>query len=109
MISSFQSIRFGLMVGIGGGVPSTQTDIRLGDVVVSMPASHYGGVVQYDYGKTIYEGKFQYSGTLNKPPQVLLRAVSSLRAKHESDYSQIPAYLSEMVTKYPHMSSFTYP
>jgi nucleoside phosphorylase len=35
MISSFQSIRLGLMVGIGGGVPSMQTDIRLGDIVVS--------------------------------------------------------------------------
>ncbi|KAF3077801.1 hypothetical protein TWF102_004640 [Orbilia oligospora] len=30
MISTFQSIRFGLMVGIGGGVPSI---VRLGDVV----------------------------------------------------------------------------
>jgi nucleoside phosphorylase len=35
MISSFQSIRLGLMVGIGGGVPSMQTNIRLGDIVVS--------------------------------------------------------------------------
>lgn len=32
---SFRSIRFGLMVGIGGGVPSKKADIRLGDIVVS--------------------------------------------------------------------------
>jgi nucleoside phosphorylase len=33
---SFPSIRFGLMVGIGGGVPniSKKNDIRLGDIVV---------------------------------------------------------------------------
>jgi nucleoside phosphorylase len=35
MKAKFTSIRFGLMVGIGGGVPSSERDIRLGDVVVS--------------------------------------------------------------------------
>ena len=35
MRTTFPSIRFGLMVGIGGGVPSANDDIRLGDVVVS--------------------------------------------------------------------------
>jgi nucleoside phosphorylase len=35
MQAMFKGIRFGLMVGIGGGVPSTAVDIRLGDVVVS--------------------------------------------------------------------------
>lgn len=35
MKSSFPYIRFGLMVGIWGGVPSRDTDIRLGDIVVS--------------------------------------------------------------------------
>jgi len=33
MKSTFTSVRFGLMVGIGGGVPSGEFDIRLGDVV----------------------------------------------------------------------------
>jgi hypothetical protein len=52
MLSSFPSIRFGLMVGIGGGAPKLpDRDIRLGDVVVSMPTGTYGGVIQYDYGK----------------------------------------------------------
>jgi nucleoside phosphorylase len=35
MKSKFTSIKFGLMVGIGGGVLSSESDIRLGDVVVS--------------------------------------------------------------------------
>jgi undecaprenyl pyrophosphate phosphatase UppP len=34
--TTFPSIRFGLMVGIGG-VPTAKNDIRLGDVVVSLP------------------------------------------------------------------------
>ena len=39
-------INFGLIVGVGGGVPSKKDDIRLGDVVVSQPTRSYGGVVQ---------------------------------------------------------------
>lgn len=34
MVNTFPSIKFGLMVGIGGGVPPK---VRLGDVVVSVP------------------------------------------------------------------------
>ena len=80
MRTTFPSIRFGLMVGIGGGVPSTNDDIRLGDVVVSKPTGTWGGVVQYDYGKTIASGEFQQTGMMNQPPQVLLHAISQLQA-----------------------------
>ncbi|CAG7955560.1 unnamed protein product [Penicillium nalgiovense] len=45
LLSSFHSIRFGLMVGIGGGVPSSSVDIRLGDIVVSQLADTSGGVI----------------------------------------------------------------
>src|SRR5437762_2437679 len=38
MIDTFEFIRFGLMVGVGGGVPSAGGDVRLGDVVVSRPS-----------------------------------------------------------------------
>ena len=76
MLSTFPSLRFVLMVGIGGGVPSKTADIRLGDVVVSMPTTTSGGVIQYDYGKTIRDGQIRHTGSLNKPPQVLLTAMS---------------------------------
>jgi nucleoside phosphorylase len=42
---TFRALRFGLMVGFGGGVPSTENDIRLGDVVVSKPTGSMGGVI----------------------------------------------------------------
>jgi hypothetical protein len=42
---TFTSLRFGLMVGIGGGVPSKEHDIRIGDVVVSKPTDTSGGVI----------------------------------------------------------------
>lgn len=80
MLSTFKSIRYGMMVGIGGGVPSAEADIRLGDVVVSQPSSQHGGVVQYDAGKTGRGGRFTRTGSLNTPPTLLLNAISQLRA-----------------------------
>jgi nucleoside phosphorylase len=83
MMDSFTSIKFGLMVGIGGGVPSIGNDVRLGDVVVSQPDLQFGGVVQYDFGKTVAGGRFERTGLLNTPPRALLSALSTLKARHE--------------------------
>ncbi|PVH99533.1 purine and uridine phosphorylase [Periconia macrospinosa] len=78
MQAAFKGIRIGLMVGIGGGVPTTR-DIRLGDVVVSEPYQTFGGVVQYDKGKDTMGG-FKRTGSLNSPPQILLSAVQTVKA-----------------------------
>ncbi|EHK16148.1 uncharacterized protein TRIVIDRAFT_132203, partial [Trichoderma virens Gv29-8] len=78
MRRSFESIRFCLLVGIAGGVPSEDNDIRLGDVVVSKSTGNCSGVIQYDLGKE-KEGKpFERTGSLPPPPRVLNSAVSSL-------------------------------
>ena len=94
MKAKFTSIRFGLMVGIGGGVPSSERDMRLGDVVVSQPHLEHGGVVQYDSGKTGPDGWKTRTGWLNAPPAVLLQAVSELRARYYRDRSNFAPYLS---------------
>jgi nucleoside phosphorylase len=95
MKSTFKSIRFGLMVGIGGGVPSEEADVRLGDVVVSKPHKVHGGVVQYDSGKATPSG-FERTGFLNTPPTVLLNAVANLRAKHIRGRSQLLKHLAKL-------------
>ncbi|KAL5343573.1 hypothetical protein BJX70DRAFT_385361 [Aspergillus crustosus] len=56
MLAAFPSLKHGLLVGIAGGVPSEKADIRLGDVVIGQPDGQYGGVVQYDFGKTVPGG-----------------------------------------------------
>ncbi|KAI8235988.1 hypothetical protein K4K55_004026 [Colletotrichum sp. SAR 10_96] len=99
LLRTFKSIRFGLMVGIGGGVPSRKNDIRLGDIVVSQPAETSGGVIQYDRGKTVQEGEFQRTGSLNTPPQVLLAALGRLQADHIIEGSRIPQFVSELINK----------
>ncbi|KAI3009645.1 hypothetical protein CBS147346_1983 [Aspergillus niger] len=72
---TFQSVRYGLLVGIGGGVPGVVSgkDIRLGDVGVSVPGGRNGGVVQYD----LEDGEV-YQGQLNSPPEKLLSYVTLL-------------------------------
>ena len=93
--AAFKGIRFGLMVGIGGGVPSAGADIRLGDVVVSQPQGSFGGVVQYDLGRTTPNG-LERIGSLNSPPQILLSAVSTVRANAMLIESTLSGYLSTL-------------
>ncbi|OJJ35859.1 hypothetical protein ASPWEDRAFT_69133 [Aspergillus wentii DTO 134E9] len=93
MKSIFPSIQFGLMVGIGGGVPTASSDVRLGDVVVSQPVSHHGGVVQYDMGKTTPDG-FVRTGYLNRPPALLLSALSNVQARHFRGKSTLASHLN---------------
>ncbi|KAL3473297.1 hypothetical protein BJX99DRAFT_261485 [Aspergillus californicus] len=75
-----ESLRVGLMVGIGGGIPSDKHDIRLGDIVISHPEGSCGGVLQYDMGKIEKHGDFRRTGLLNSPPKSLLAAVSNMRS-----------------------------
>ncbi|EGX44903.1 hypothetical protein AOL_s00173g4 [Orbilia oligospora ATCC 24927] len=94
---SFPSIKHGLIVGIGGGAPTLQ-DIRLGDIVVSVPGIKYGGVLQYDFGKTIQEGKFVQTGVLNKPPELFLKEISMLRSQYPSNSSHTIHDLNSIIT-----------
>ncbi len=104
---TFPSLRIGLMVGIGGGVPSEEHDIRLGDVVVSQPTGPFGGVIQYDFGKTLSQGKFQRIGSLNKPPAAIMAAVSVVKVHHKFREPKFLSLLSEMAAKNPRLSENT--
>jgi nucleoside phosphorylase len=101
MRATFKGIRFGLMVGIGGGVPSVEADVRLGDVVVSQPDKTFSGVVQYDFGKTTPSG-FGRTGALNAPPQTLLGAVAKMQANELRGMSKLREYIARL----DHISEF---
>src|SRR2546423_14210193 len=104
LLNDFPSVRFGLLVDIGGGIPGGDDDIRLGDIVVSKPTATFGGVVQYDMGKFTEGGLFQRTGTLSKPPTVLSANMHRLVAQQARVGSQIPKLLSEMLQRYPKMA-----
>ncbi|KAM0542210.1 hypothetical protein ACHAPJ_012902 [Fusarium lateritium] len=75
----FPNIRFALMIGIGGGIPSASIDVRLGDVAVSIPQDNHPGVIEYDFGQYVPGGEFILKGSLDKPASILLSADISLR------------------------------
>ncbi|KAL9097530.1 MAG: hypothetical protein Q9165_000426 [Trypethelium subeluteriae] len=105
MLASFSQIRFGLLVGIGGGIarPNEGRDIRLGDVVVSEPSGTSGGVVQYDLGKFNTGRDPERIGCLRKPPEAMLKALAKLQSEHELAGSQIPQILEAMGQRHPTM------
>jgi nucleoside phosphorylase len=99
MLHSFPNVRVGLMVGIGGGSPTSQHDIRLGDVVVSTPGNGNTGVLQYDFGKAIQDQEFLETGTLDKPPPLVLTAISQLKSTYELDGHRIEENITEVLQK----------
>lgn len=111
MATSLPHLRFGLMVGIGAGVPAVKKnndhsevdsakDIRLGDVVVSQPINGHGGVIQYDLGKQ-KENEFKRVGALAPPPRVLLTALNTLKANQRLEGPKVPAILANAIQRRP--------
>ncbi|KAJ3453415.1 hypothetical protein MRS44_017662 [Fusarium solani] len=111
MRTTFPNLKFGLLVGIGGGVP-VKTDngmIRLGDVVVSKPAAGHSGAVQYDQGRA-KDGHFERTGTLAPPPDVLLNAAQDLAARRaRSRTDPVKENIKRIDTTIEGLRRFKYP
>ncbi|RHZ43686.1 uncharacterized protein CDV56_101993 [Aspergillus thermomutatus] len=104
MMHAFPQIRFGVMVGIGAGIPDYESDevrdIRLGDVVVGSDNEH-SGVVLYDFGKKLPDGSFKAMYAVDRPPRCLRTALSRLEAEHMLQGSQISVFVDRMLDRYP--------
>ena len=121
MLRNFKAVRLGFMVGIDGGAPyygvadndkgaggdsededseddasKDIRDIRLGDVVISLHSKSAEAVVQYNFGKSARGGEFIRTGTLNKPPNIVLGAVAMLQGQHRRKGHNISEHLSKM-------------
>ncbi|RYP58420.1 hypothetical protein DL769_008959 [Monosporascus sp. CRB-8-3] len=95
MVRSFP-VRFCLLVGIGGGVPSEQHDIRLGDVVVSNT-----GVIQYDLVKLHQGGVPERTGCLPPPPPFLTKTISNLRSDPNISMEPLRKYVDDIAARKP--------
>ncbi|KAK7222197.1 hypothetical protein V2G26_010200 [Clonostachys chloroleuca] len=102
IIESFPNIRIALMVGIGGGAPSPQRDIRLGDIVVGT-GNGTSGVLQYDFGKAIQFQSFPHTGFLNAPPRPLQAALSILKAQYEHKGHQLYETINYILKEKPRL------
>jgi nucleoside phosphorylase len=108
MARTFPYIEWRFLVGIGEGVPNNKHDIRLGDVVVSTPEGPYGGVVQYDLGKST-DDDFQLKGFLLPPPTMLRGAVELMRSDHLVADNKVVVFLSQLLQRAPGLSIYRHP
>jgi nucleoside phosphorylase len=109
--NTFKQIRFGLLVGIGGGVPIKVNNrhIHLGDVVVSKPVWEHSGAIQYDHGIAL-EGGFRRTGCLVRPPTVLLNASQDLsRVQRIQEDDLLVPHLRRINTNLPGLRTYRYP
>ncbi|KAF5967354.1 ankyrin repeat protein [Fusarium bulbicola] len=104
MLHSFPNVRFGLMVGIGGGAPTPEHGIRLGDVVVSASGHGKGGVFQYDFGKAVQGQEFQETGFLNQPPTILRTAVHGLLTQYKRKGHQLDKHVHDILKENPRLT-----
>lgn len=108
MARTFPSIKLRLLVGIGGGVPSNEVDVRLGDVVISFPSGTHGGVVQYDLGKQTSTG-FQRKGFLCPPPTEWLTVLTMMKSDHRVRPNRVSEFISGMLGKFPELVEYERP
>lgn len=99
MKRTFPNIEFCLLVGIGGGAPTQENDIRLGDVVVSLPINKYSGVIQYDRGKEVEGNTFELTGSLHPPPRCLMTAISALRSDPDLSPNPLQSSLDIIIAR----------
>ncbi|KUM57952.1 hypothetical protein ACN42_g9214 [Penicillium freii] len=111
MKMTFPNLKYGLLVGIGGGVP-TKTEfgmIRLGHVVVSEPTGIHSGAVQYDHGKA-NAGHFERKGFLASPPTALLNAAREVAIRRQRmDYDPVWKNLERIRTSRQSLRRFKFP
>ncbi|KAJ0415294.1 purine and uridine phosphorylase [Aspergillus carlsbadensis] len=85
MAHTFPKLEFALAVGLAGGAPTAENDVRLGDVVVGAPGDGIPAVVDLSLEEMLPGGRLgQAQGTpaLNGPPERLLRAIPEMRRRY---------------------------
>ncbi|QIW96750.1 hypothetical protein AMS68_002268 [Peltaster fructicola] len=102
---SFPQLKYGLMVGIAGGMPRPEEedgDIRLGDVVVGC-TNGVPSIVNYNLGKDTVDG-FDIRSELGEPPEALSRAVAALESQHQKQGPTYLLHLSDMLKRNPRLN-----
>lgn len=101
IFKTFPNIKMTLLVGIGGGVPSSipaddpWKDIHLGDVVIGWPGDGKEAVIYYESGRT-HVDSFEVLGTIDRPDWVLLNALGVLESNHDFHRTDFSKYLGKL-------------
>ncbi|PNS19768.1 Protein STE50 [Sphaceloma murrayae] len=103
MMHSFAGLRFILTIGIGGGLPSDASDVRLGDVVI-------GGLSYYEVDRNGAVEEVQAKARSGPLPQLLKNALSRLESEHTLVRERIQDVLQEVGRTHPEWrDAFTRP
>ncbi|PYH31834.1 WD-repeat protein [Aspergillus neoniger CBS 115656] len=105
---TFPAIELRLLVGVGGGIPSKNNDIRLGDVAVSAPDGILGGVVEYDLGKETTSG-FKRKGISCPPPTEWRGVMTMMQSDHRVRSNRIAEFLSDVLRNHPELREYHRP
>ena len=91
---TFPSLQYMLLVGAASGIPSEQTDIRLGDVVVSTK-----GTIHYDWGKILSGERFVRSteALIVRPHIRLQNGATKLRSTLQKANRNISDHLCQVI------------
>ena len=101
----FKSVKYGLMVGIAGGIPrpgARDGDVRLGDIVVGC-TNGVPSVINYRLGKETTNG-FDIRSELAEPPAAIQTAVSALRTQHQREGPTYLRHLDNMFRQNPRLN-----
>lgn len=99
LLRTFPNIKFGLLVGVGGGCPTRTKDIRLGDVVVSVAHRDNSAVIQHDFGRAVQTKSFKITGHLDAPPPLLLAALQEVQVRHARFGNRLYESVNETLEK----------
>ncbi|KAF4550855.1 Ankyrin repeat-containing protein 16 [Elsinoe fawcettii] len=110
MDHTFPALDVVLMVGIGGGAPSSTVDIRLGDIAVSVPSEQHPGVVEWDRGKAERDG-FRMTGSQVPPPRRLIQVTQEMQNRELYEGSSLLRTIEDAGRRHPRLlaSHFTAP
>ncbi|KAL5335299.1 nucleoside phosphorylase domain-containing protein [Aspergillus crustosus] len=117
MTRTFPQLKFALVVGIGGGVPTRQHDIRLGDIVVGKPSRGFGGLLHYelidDRGATgpvtprSNVRSIRHTSYHNAPPEVVQHGLAEMQRRYSDP--RYPDMIAENVKRFSNRPGFHRP
>ncbi|KAH7012213.1 uncharacterized protein B0I36DRAFT_300066 [Microdochium trichocladiopsis] len=89
---------FGLLVGVAAGLPDLSCnpprDIRLGDVLVSLPEGERAGIIAYDLGKETDDGfqPLRYGHVLTTTKPIVRSAIGRIKLQAPNDAATFLPY-----------------
>ncbi|KAI0894605.1 purine and uridine phosphorylase [Annulohypoxylon nitens] len=112
----FPNFWFGLLVGVAAGLPNLKRnpprDIRLGDVLVSIPDVNRSGTVAYDLGREIEQGEIELlrqGHVLTETEPVVRSAIGSIKLNSPNDSELFLRYYEAMKDKRHSTGTFADP